>query len=217
MPELLGVSALATKIGVAKGTISKQAAQGKIPIARRDAKGNPLFDPEDVEKARSGNLNPLMRRTASPDENAAAEPPVDAADDAPPERRSAGPRPPSALVEQQKLEKQLKNRRLLRQIAEDEGLIVLKSVVDADQLTMARRTRDGVTSQMAEKASALYAFVFERPRTEAEFRVWLGEQTGAAFDETARSIAQEDEDEFGDGEPGDEPLAPGEPDAGAAS
>ena len=213
MTELLGVSALAEKIGVAKGTISKQAASGKIPIAGRDGKGAPLFDLKAVEEARDKNLNPLMRREQAPAEVRA---PADGDEsDASPERRSVGPRPPSALVEQQKLEKQLKNRRLLRQIAEDEGLIVLRAIVEADQLTMARRTRDGVTSKMADKASTLYAFVFERPRTEAELRVWLSEQSGAAFDETARDIAQEDEGEFEDVQSWDGSEQSGEPDAEA--
>ena len=88
---------------------------------------------------------------------------------------------------------------------------MLKSVVEADQLTLARRTRDGVTGQMADKASALYAFAHERPRTEAEFRVWLAEQTGAAFDESARAIAQEDEDEFDDAQSDDVDVESGEP------
>lgn len=218
MTTLLGVSALARALGKGKGTVSKQAAAGKIPVAERDTQGNPLFDLEAVRAAQADNLNPLMRRTS-----AATDSPVDPEDAAPDgavmaERRSPE-RAPSGLVQQQQLEKQLKNRLLLRKIATDEGLVVLRSVVDEDQTTMARRTRDGVTGQMADKASALYAFVGERPRTEAEFRVWLDEHTGQAFDEVSRLIAQEDEDEFGDGEQSEhEPdqLESGEPDAEAA-
>jgi len=223
--NLMGVSKLATELGVGKGTISKQAAAGKIPVADRDARGNPLFDIDAVRAARAGNLNPLMRRTPEatnqatvPADEGPSDDPTDG--DTPSERRSV-PRSPSGLVQQQQLEKQLKNRLLLRKIAADEGLVVLRAVVDDDQTTFARRTRDGVTGQMAEKASALYAFVGERPRTEAEFRVWLDEHTGQAFDEVSRLIAAEDEDEFGDAEPGQsdresDQLQPGESDAEAA-
>lgn len=207
MSELLGVSALATAIGVGKGTISKHAAAGKIPIASRDSKGNPLFDLDAVREARGSNLNPLMRR-----EPAASASVSDGEEGQAPQSERRSPREPSALVEQQKLEKQLKNRRLLKQVADDEGLLVLRSIVEADVQTLSRRTRDGVTGQMSEKASALYAFVHERPRTEAEFRVWLSEQTGAAFDETSRAIALEDEDEFDDA--GADSLEHGQPDAG---
>ena len=215
--ELIGVSALARGLGMAKGTVSKQAAAGKIPVARRDAQGNPLFDLEAVKRARETNLNPLMRRMggedAAPDEphdDGPASAEDDGGEDNEAERRS--PRSPSGLVQQQQLEKQLKNRLLLRMVAEDEGLLCLRSVVDDDQTTFARRTRDGVTGQMADKASALYAFIGERPRTEAELRVWLDEHTGQAFEEVAKLIAQEDEDEFGA-----EPVEPGEADAVATS
>ena len=220
--ELIGVSALARALGIAKGTVSKQAAAGKIPVAQRDAQDNPLFDLDAVKLAREKNLNPLMRRDAGggdtePDDlldrerGSAGNDEDGAAGEA--ERRS--PRPPSGLVQQQQLEKQLKNRLLLRKVAEDEGLLCLRSIVNDDQTTFARRTRDGVTGQMADKASSLYAFIGERPRTEAELRVWLDEHTGQAFEEVAKLIAQEDEDEFG-AEPV-EPVEPGEPDAGAAS
>jgi hypothetical protein len=217
---LLGVSALARELGVGKGTVSKQAAAGKIPVAERDTQGNPLFDLAAVKAARGDNLNPLMRRqpmtAGDADQDSSAAP-----DGAAPAERRSPDRAPSGLVQQQQLEKQLKNRRLLRQIAVDEGLVVLRSVVDDDQTTFARRTRDGVTGQMADKASALYAFVGERPRTEAEFRVWLDEHTGQAFDEVSRLIAAEDEDEFGDAEPGQsdpesDQFESGEPDAEAA-
>lgn len=212
--DLVGVSALARALRKAKGTISKHAAAGKIPVARRDKQGNPLFDVEAVRAAMERNLNPLMRRETPADEedeldqdDATGEDP-DADDDA--ERRSV--RPPSGLVQQQQLEKQLKNRLLLRKVAEEEGLLCLRSIVNDDQTTFARRTRDGVTGQMADKASALYAFIGARPRTEAELRVWLDEHTGRAFEEVARLIAAEDEDEFGA-----EPVETGEPDADAAS
>lgn len=206
----VGVSALAAALGISKGTISKQAAAGKIPVAERDGKGNPLFDIEAVRVARISNLNPLMRRAASADEGGREESDDDEAGNSPGERRSGpGPRPPSALVEQQKLEKQLKNRRLLRQVADDEALLVLKSVVDETTMTLSRRTRDGVTGQMTDKASALYAFVGQQPRTESELRVWLQETTAQAFNETAHAIAAEDGDEFDDADA----VEPGEPHA----
>lgn len=216
---LIGVRALAKAIGKAQGTISKHAAAGKIPVAARDPKGNPMFDVDQVRAAYENNINPLMRRAGS---EVAAPSLVDEDDElaggdddaGEGERRSTGAsRPSSSLLRQQTLERQLRNRRLLRQIAEDEGLVVLKSVVDADQMTTARRVRDGVTGLLADKASALYAFVGERPRTEAELRVWLDEHCGQAFDEVARLIAAEDEDEFADAEP----LEPGEPVAATAS
>lgn len=214
--ELLGVTALARALGMSKGTVSKQAAAGKIPVARRDAQDNPLFDLAAVKLAREKNLNPLMRREteegAGSDDLLDGEPAGGADNEAAAGAERRSPRPPSGLVQQQQLEKQLKNRLLLRKVAEDEGLLCLRSIVNDDQTTFARRTRDGVTGQMADKASALYAFIGERPRTEAELRVWLDEHTGQAFEEVAKLIAQEDEDEFGA-----EPVEPGEPDAVAAS
>lgn len=214
MVDLVGVSELARRLQVGKGTLSKQAAAGKIPIATRDENGYPLFDVEAVRTARTYNLNPLMKRDGhTPREETAPSgiPPGggdDAAAEASTERRSgaAGPRPPSALVEQQKLEKQLKNRRLFRQLAEDESLLVLGSVVDSDQTTMARRTRDAVTAFLADKASAAYAFAGQ-PRTESEWRVWLGERAREAFNHFASTLALEDDDEFEDagavdGDPG---------------
>lgn len=201
--DLVGVSALAAALKIGKGTVSKHAAAGKIPIADRDAKGNPLFDIEAVRRARDANLNPLMRRGADPDGES-----DDDVGDVPGERRSdPAPRPASALVEQQKLEKQLKNRRLLRQVADDEGLLVLKSVVEETTMTLARRTRDGVTGHMTDKASALYAFIGQQPRTESELRVWLQEITAQAFNDAAQAIAAEDGDEFDDADA----VEPGEP------
>lgn len=207
----VGISELARQLGVGKGTLSKQAAAGKIPVADRDAKGNPLFDVEAVRTARDKNLNPLMRRdplAAAPEGPADPSASADDEDDAT-ERRSVpepgrGPRPASALVEQQKLEKQLKNRRLLRQVAIDEGLLILKSVSDEEKVTLARRTRDGVIAQISDQASALYAFT-RQPRTEAELRVWLGERAGIAFNEVAKAIDAEEGDEFDDAESADEP------------
>lgn len=192
---LIGVSALAAELKIGKGTVSKQAASGKIPVADRDAKGSPLFDIDAVRAARANNLNPLMRREVPESEGEGPSGPIDG--EASAERRSLGPRPPSALVEQQKLEKQLKNRRLLRQIAEDEGLTVLKSVVELEQTTMARRTRDAVTNFMADKASQAYAFA-GTPRTEADWRVWLAERTREGFNSHEATLALENDDEFGD-------------------
>ncbi|MCW5737352.1 MAG: hypothetical protein KIS73_24715 [Enhydrobacter sp.] len=212
---LVGVSALAAALGIGKGTISKQAAAGKIPVAERDKKGNPLFDIDAVRAAREANLNPLMRRAAETTGATGEEQDDDDAGDVPGERRSGpAPRSPSALVEQQKLEKQLKNRRLLRQVVDDEGLLVLKAVVEETTMTLSRRTRDGVTGLMTDKASALYAFIGQQPRTEPELRVWLQDTTAQAFNDTAHAIAAEDGDEFDDADAVDEPDDP-QPDAAA--
>jgi hypothetical protein len=183
--DLLGVSALAAKLGISKGTVSKQANAGKIPIAERDAKGNPLFSLADVERAREDNLNPLMRRT---------EEPAPAADDQPAESPQ---RAPSELQLAAINEKQLKGRKLLGDLAAREGLTVLKSIVELEQTTIARRTRDSVTNGMAEKASAAYSFA-GTPRTEAEWRVWLTERTREAFNTFEATLALETDDEFDD-------------------
>lgn len=56
----LGVRALAAELKKSAGTISKHAAAGKVPVAARDDKGNPLFDiaavraVSIVESARQG-------------------------------------------------------------------------------------------------------------------------------------------------------------------
>jgi hypothetical protein len=217
----VGVSALAKALKKSKGTISKHADAGKIPVAERDAHGHPLFDIEEVRAVYDKQINPLMRRTgagvAPPDDDGElgfegeGEPDGSEAEEG--ERRSAPtPRAPSGLVRQQTLERQLKNRRLLRQIADDEGLLVLKSISEEEKLTLARKTRDGVSAQMADAASALYAFVSRQARTEAELRVWLIERTGIAFNEVAMAIAAEEGDEFDDEQsefaaPADEPGA----------
>jgi hypothetical protein len=224
----VGVTALAKALKKSKGTISKHADAGKIPVADRDAHGHPLFDVEAVRAVYDQQINPLMRRTGAGvapsedddqlgfgDEETSGS---DAADQS--ERRSAPtPRAPSGLVQQQTLERRLKNRRLLRQIADDEALFVLKSISDEEKLTLARKTRDGVSAQLSDAASALYAFVSRQARTEAELRIWLIERTGIAFNEVAMAIAAEEGDEFDDEQP--EPATPadesGEPSAAPAS
>lgn len=198
--ELLGVSALAAKIGIGKSTISKHAAAGKIPIAKRDAKDRPLFDLGQVLLARK-DLNELMRRREG---GAAA---ADSADDDDYaaegtgqrdllERRSGDvPRAPSALQVAALTEKQLKGRKLIGELAARESVTVLKSVVDLDQTTLARRTRDTVMAFLSDKASAAYAFAGQS-RTEAEWRIWLTEQSREAFNALAAQLAVEDDDEF---------------------
>jgi hypothetical protein len=62
---LVGVQKLAELLGVAKGTVSKRAAAGSIPVADRDQRGYPLFDVDQVRAAWSKNINPLMDRTKS--------------------------------------------------------------------------------------------------------------------------------------------------------
>jgi hypothetical protein len=216
----VGISELARQLKVGKGTLSKQAAAGKLPIADRDGNGHPLFDIEAVRQAREQNLNPLMKRTKEITPPAAGADDVmvgpGTAGDGLPERRSVGPRPPSALVEQQKLEKQLKNRRLFRQIGEDEGLFILRREAEETSTTMARQTRDGVTAQLADFASKLYAFVGQQARSEAELRVWLAEHAGAAFDEVEKAIATEQGDEF-DNDGSESPDTGVEPGTAAAA
>jgi hypothetical protein len=209
MVDLVGVSALAIALGKSKGTISKHADKGKIPVADRDKSGAPLFDVEQVRAVYDSNMNVAMRRTGG-----AVEPPAppeleDEADDSPDEleqteRRSvssapAAPREPSGLLRQQVVEKQLKNRRLLRAIGEDEGRLVLRAIVEEEQVTAARKTRDSILAFFADRASAAYAFAGQ-PRTEAEWRVWLSEQATEAFNRHAATLAleAEDGDEFSD-------------------
>jgi hypothetical protein len=218
---LLGVQQLAAALGVAKGTVSKRASAGTIPVAERDKHGHPLFDLESVRRVWEQNVNPLMRRAgaevAPPSSRPTLESDDDVADDDFDDRRSAAqaPRAPSGLLQQQVVERRLRNRRLLRQLGEDEGLFVLKAIVENDVVTMARQTRDGVAAQMADFAGELYAFA-AKPRTEGEWRIWLSEHTGRAFDEVEKALAAEKGDEFGDGSPADS-SQPGVADAVAAS
>jgi hypothetical protein len=219
---LMGVQQLAAALGVAKGTVSKRASAGTIPVAERDKHGHPLFDLEAVRRVWGQNVNPLMRRAGADVAPSASSPTLElddeAVDDEPDvdERRSPAqaPRAPSGLLQQQVVERRLRNRRLLRQLGEDEGLFVLKAVVENDVVTMARQTRDGVAAHMADFAGELYAFA-AKPRTEGEWRIWLSEHTGRAFDEVEKALAAEKGDEFGDGSPADT-SQPGVADAGAA-
>jgi hypothetical protein len=218
---LLGVQQLAAALGVAKGTVSKRASAGTIPVAERDKNGHPLFDLEAVRRAWGQNVNPLMRRAgaevAPSSSRPSLEPDDDVADDDFDERRSAAPAPrePSGLLRQQVVERQLKNRILVRQIAVSERLLVLKAIVENYVMTMARQTRDGVAAHMADFSGELYAFA-AKPRTEGEWRIWLTEHTGRAFDEVDKALAAEKGDEFGDGSPADS-SQPGLANAGAAS
>ena len=219
---LLGVQALAIELGVGKGTVSKHATAGKIPVADRDDKGHPLFDVDAVKAAWPNNINPLMRRrgVAVPPPAAPLLDDAAGAADLDDRRSAAGqPRQQSGLLQQQVFERRLRNRRLLRQVGEDEGLFVLRSIADNDAMTLARQTRDGVSAQMADFAGELYAFVGKQPRTEGELRIWLNEHTGKAFDEVEKALAAEKGDEFGDG-PGPtdaDELEPGEAASGGAA
>jgi hypothetical protein len=213
---LVGVTELATALGRSKGTISKHAAADKIPVAGRDANGAPLFDVDQVRAAYENGINPLMRRQGEAIEGEMPAPLLEAEvaegadrgaelETEAPERRSGSPAPraPGGLLQQQILDRQLRNRRLVRQIGEDEGRLVLRAVVEDEQTTMARRTRDLVAGFMADKASAAYAFA-GTPRTEAEWRVWLSERVTEAFNHLASTLALEDDDEFeDDANPGD--------------
>jgi hypothetical protein len=209
---LVGVSALARAIGKTKSTISKHAAGKKIPVAGYDQKGAPLFDVEAVRSSYGDDLNELMRRTPEGDDGG------DNDVEAKAERRStpSAPREPSALQRAAIAEKELKGRKLLGEIAEREGLTVLRSVVDLDQTTIARRTRDTVLAFMSDKASNAYAFAGQ-PRTEAEWRIWLTEQTREAFNHLAAQLALEDDDEFGDDDARDNDGGAGATDATGTS
>jgi hypothetical protein len=216
---LMGVQQLAATLGVAKGTVSKRASAGSIQVAERDKNGFPLFDLEAVRRVWEQNVNPLMRRAgaevAPPSGRPRLELEDEGADESFDERRSPAPRAPSGLLEQQVVERRLRNRRLVRQLAEDEGLLIVKAVAENDAMTMARQTRDGVSAHMADFAGELYAFA-AKPRTEGEWRIWLTEHTGRAFDEVDKALAAEKGDEFGDGSPADS-SQPGVTHAGAAS
>ena len=216
---LMGVQQLAAALGVAKGTVSKRASAGTIPVAERDKKGFPLFDLEAVRRVWEQNVNPLMRRAgaevAPPSGRPRLELDDDEADESFDERRSPAPRAPSGLLEQQVVERRLRNRRLVRQLAEDEGLLIVKAVAENDAMTMARQTRDGVSAHMADFAGELYAFA-AKPRTEGEWRIWLTEHTGRAFDEVDKALAAEKGDEFGDASPADS-SQPGRANASPAS
>jgi hypothetical protein len=217
---LMGVQQLAAALGVAKGTVSKRASAGTIPVAERDKHGYPLFDLEAVRRVWEQNVNPLMRRAGAEVAPPSGRPTLEVADDEVDEpdydeRRSPALRAPSGLLEQQVVERRLRNRRLVRQLAEDEGLFVLKAVAENDAMTLARQTRDGVAAHMADFAGELYAFA-AKPRTEGEWRIWLSEHTGRAFDEVEKALAAEKGDEFGDGSPADS-SQPGSANASPAS
>ena len=220
----VGVQALARVLNVAKGTVSKRARAGSIPVAERDKNGHPLFDVEEVRRVWDNNANPMMRRRGETVAPSTEQPSLDDdggedefEDDS--ERRLA-PRhvepEPGSLQAQLVLERRLRNRRLLGQLAGDEGLFVLKAVIDNDVMTLARQTRDGVSAQLADFAGRLYAFVSEA-RSEGELRIWLTEHTGKAFDEVEKALAAEKGDEFGNGnEPVESDEQPGASDADAA-
>jgi hypothetical protein len=75
--------------------------------------------------------------------------------------------------------------------------LVLKTVVEREQTTMARRTRDAVVNGMAGKATAAYLYA-GTPRSEADWRLWLAEQAQTVFNEFAATLALENDDEFDD-------------------
>jgi len=215
MADLVGVSELARQLKKSKGTISKHAEAGKIPVADRDKNGAPLFDVDQVRQAYEPNINPLMRRQGEPVAPPAKQPDLDIAvdqpvgaddqvdddqDDTAGERRSVGSGGgDKTLLQEQVTERQLRNRRLTRQIGEDEGRLVLRSIVEEEQTTMARQTRDAVTAYLGDKASAAYAFAAQ-PRTESEWRVWLSERSREAFNHFESTLALQDDDEFDEDE-----------------
>ncbi len=182
--DLLGVTALAEKIGVAKSTVSKQAHSGKIPVADWTDEGAPLFDLAEVEKAREANLNPNMRRDD------------DEADDGN-ERRSQSGRPMSGLTAVMIEERQVRTRSLQLKQAVDEGLLVIAAEVEREQTTTARATRDAVQQYVADCDGKAYAFAGQ-PRTQAEWRHFLIGIVRDAYAERERSLAEEADDELDD-------------------
>jgi hypothetical protein len=186
-------------------------------VEEREKKGFPLFDLEAVRRVWGQNVNPLMRRAGAEVAPPSSRSRLELDDDDYDERRSQAPAPraPSGLLEQQVVERRLRNRRLVRQLALDEGLLIVRAVAENDAMTMARQTRDGVSAHMADFAGELYAFA-AKPRTEGEWRIWLTEHTGRAFDEVDKALAAEKGDEFGDVSPADS-SQPGVTHAGAAS
>jgi DNA methylase len=116
---LVGVTQLAAALGRSKGTISKHADAGKIPVAERDARGNPLFDVDQVRAVYEQGINPRMRRQGAPVHGTMPAPELEDDDELEqPERRSPGPRPSNAgtggsgLQQQLVMERRLRNRRL---------------------------------------------------------------------------------------------------------
>jgi hypothetical protein len=201
--DLIGVTAVANAIGVAKSTVSKQAYAGKIPIARFTDDGDPLFDLDKVREARDANLNPNMRREVD-----------EAPDD---ERRSldapgAQHRAASGLTAVMIEERQVRTRGLQLKQAMEEGLLVVASEVERERTTIARGTRDAVEQHVADGAGKAYAFA-AKPRTEGEWRIFLTSLVRDAFAERELALAQETDDELED----DELADGGDGGAGAAS
>lgn len=62
MADLVGVSEAARRLGVNKGTISKQVAAGAI-LNHAPEGQPPLIDMESVDRERDQNLDPTKRRT----------------------------------------------------------------------------------------------------------------------------------------------------------
>lgn len=201
--DLMGVTALAEKIGVSKGTVSKQARAGKIPVARYTDEGAPLFDLAAVLAARDDNLNPNMRR-----DDAAADDEEDAG-----ERRSPG-RSPSGLTAVMIEERQVRTRSLRLKQAQEEGLLVIASEVERDQTTEARATRDSVTQYVADCDGKAYAFAGKQP-TQAQWRHFLIGIVRDAYAERERALAEEADDELDDDSLDGEAAGSGQP-AGTA-
>lgn len=184
--ELIGVTALAEKIGKSKGTVSKQAHAGKIPVAEFTEEGAPLFDLEEVLAAGDDNLNPNMRRG---DDDGA-----EAGDDR--ERRSPG-RSPSGLTAVMIEERQVRTRSLQLKQAADEGLLVIAAEVERERTTEARATRDSVTQYVADCDGKAYAFAAKQP-TQAQWRHFLISIVRDAYAERERALAEEADDELDD-------------------
>ena len=204
--ELVGVTACAAAVGLSKGTISKYADGGKIPVAERTKSGAPLFVVEDVRRALPDNVNENMRRDPAADVDG------DLADD---ERRSPDARPSlkSVMIE----ERQTRTRGLQLRQAQDEGLLVSAEDVAHEMTTTARGTRDAVEQHVADAAGRAYAFAGQ-PRVEGEWRIFLIGIVREAFAERERALAQEaeesDDDDLDLG--GDSAVGPAPQPAGSA-
>ena len=212
--RVIGVTALAEAIGVAKSTVSKQAQAGKIPVARYTDDGAPLFDLAAVEEARAANLNTNMRRDGGPgldddeDPDEAEDSDERRSPDAPGARHRAASGLTAAMIE----ERQVRTRGLQLRQAVEEGLLVVAADVERDRTTLARGTRDAVEQHVADGAGKAYAFA-AKPRTEGEWRVFLMGLVRDAFAERERALASETDDETDD----DDRDADGESDAGASA
>lgn len=188
--DLIGVTELANALGYSKGTISKHAKAGKIPVEQRDADGAPLFDLAKVRAALPQNVNENMRRDTAADPDAPSDERRSSDDDA-----KAGPTLNSVMIE----ERQVRIRSLQLKQLEQEGALVSAAEIALEIATSARATRDAVEQHIADQAGKTYAFAVE-PHNEGEWRLYLINLVREAYAERDRALALEAE-ESDDDEP----------------